>query len=116
MATKEESRGPEISNKQMSSSKDVYLKPKRTISSKEKFNEDFREEYNFKKEYVYFSAYHSELIGQPIEIQDAPHDGDVEGRIVGQDHNARLELGKKEGDDLIEFRRRAHIGGAYPVD
>src|ERR1700679_3832095 len=36
--------------------KDVYLKPKRTVGCRDKFNEKFRESYNFDKEYVQFQA------------------------------------------------------------
>ncbi len=53
----------------------VYLKPKRTISSKEKFNEKFREMYNFDKEYVYFTAENKELIGETIELWTKPYPG-----------------------------------------
>ena len=56
-------------------SKEIYLKPIRTISSKEKFNEKWREDYNFSKEYVYFVAEHKELIGETIELWTKPYPG-----------------------------------------
>jgi hypothetical protein len=56
-------------------SKEIYLKPIRTISSKEKFNEKFRDDYNFSKEYVYFVAEHKELIGETIELWTKPYPG-----------------------------------------
>src|SRR6187402_96631 len=45
-----------ISQREISESKDIYLKPNRSIMSQEKFNENYRSEYNFAKEYVYFIA------------------------------------------------------------
>jgi len=55
--------------------KHVYLKPKRTIGSKEKFNEKFRDMYNFDKEYVFFTAENKELIGETIELWTKPYPG-----------------------------------------
>lgn len=57
-----------ISQKDLEKSKDVYLKPKKTISCQEKFNEKFRNQYNFEKEYVQFIAENHEIIGECIEI------------------------------------------------
>jgi len=64
-----------LSQKDLEKSKDIYLKPKRTISSKEKFNETYREAYNFAKEYVQFIAEHKELIGEVIEMWTKPFAG-----------------------------------------
>lgn len=57
-----------LSQKEIAKSKDIYLKPKRTISSKEKFNETFRDDYNFAKEYVFFTAENNECIGESINL------------------------------------------------
>lgn len=65
-----------LSNKQIQDSKDVYLKPIRTYppgahpktGEREKFNEKFRDEYEFAKEYVHFIAHHNEIIGEAIEF------------------------------------------------
>jgi len=46
---------------------DIYLKPERTIGGIEKFNEEFRAEYNYQKEYVHFIAENHEIIGETIE-------------------------------------------------
>lgn len=56
-------------------SKDIYLKPKRTIASKEAFNEKFRADYNFQKEYVQFIAENREIIGEDIEMWTKPFPG-----------------------------------------
>lgn len=64
----EEEPQTKISQREMSKLKEVYLKPKRSINSKEKFNESFREDYNFQKEYVCFIAENRELIGESIKL------------------------------------------------
>lgn len=64
-----------IAQRDIEKSKDLYLKPKRTISSREKFNEKFRDEYNFAKEYVNFIAEHREIIGESIEMWTKPFAG-----------------------------------------
>lgn len=67
-APKEESvPQAQLSQKEIANSKDIYLKPKRSISSKEKFNEAFRDDYNYAKEQVYFTAQNNEVIGDSIE-------------------------------------------------
>ena len=57
-----------LSQKQIDNSKDIYLKPKRSIGSKEKFNETFRSEYEFAKELVYFTAENYEVVGETINM------------------------------------------------
>ena len=64
-----------LSQQELANSKDIYLKPKRSISSKEKFNENFRENYNFDKEYVHFTAENKEIIGENIEMWTKPYPG-----------------------------------------
>lgn len=64
-----------LSQSEIEKSKDVYLKPKRSISSKEKFNEDYRQDYNFSKEYVYFIAENREIIGEEINLWTKPFAG-----------------------------------------
>lgn len=55
--------------------KDIYLKPARSISSKEKFNEKFRDKYDFDKEYVNFTAENNEIIGETIDLWTKPYPG-----------------------------------------
>jgi len=53
-----------------------YLKPKKTMgASKEAFNEKFRKDYEFKKEYVNFIAENKEIIGETIELWTKPFPG-----------------------------------------
>jgi hypothetical protein len=64
-----------FSQKEIENSKDIYLKPSRTIGSREKFNEKYREDYNFSKEYVRFIAENKEIIGETIELWTKPYPG-----------------------------------------
>lgn len=64
-----------LSQKDIEKSKDIYLKPSNMVPSKEKFNEKFRDEYNFDKEYVNFIAEHKEVIGDTIELWTKPYPG-----------------------------------------
>lgn len=57
-----------LSSKEIENSQDIYLKPFRTISSREKFNEKFRDDYNFAKEYVRFIAENKEIKGETIDV------------------------------------------------
>jgi hypothetical protein len=64
-----------LAQKDIVDSKDIYLKPFRTIPSREKFNEKFREDYNFSKEYVKFIPEHKELQGEEITLWTKPYPG-----------------------------------------
>lgn len=64
-----------ISQKELEKSNELYLKPKRTISCADKFNEKYREDYNFKKEYVRFIAENKEIIGEAITLWTKPFAG-----------------------------------------
>jgi hypothetical protein len=66
-APKSETEEPKLSQKEIAKSNDIYLKPDRTIASKEPFNEKYRDEFNFQKEYVNFTATNNEIIGENIE-------------------------------------------------
>ena len=71
----EEEPQTKISGQDLSKMKDIYLKPHRAISSKEKFNEDFRKDYNFSTEYVQFTAENKEIIGDGLEFWTKPFAG-----------------------------------------
>lgn len=64
-----------IANRDLDKMKDIYLKPERTISSPEKFNEKFREGWNFDKEFVQFIAENKEIIGESIECWTKTYPG-----------------------------------------
>jgi hypothetical protein len=64
-----------ISQQDLAKSNDLYLKPHRIVSSQDKFNEKFRKDYNFDKEYVQFTAENKEIIGETIDIWTRPYGG-----------------------------------------
>lgn len=64
-----------IAQKDGEKSNETYLKPVRTISTPDKFNEKFRDKYNFAKEYVRFIAENKEIIGEAIELWTKPFAG-----------------------------------------
>jgi hypothetical protein len=64
-----------LSQKDIEKSKDIYLKPSRSIASKERFNETYRDDYNFAKEYVQFIAENKEIIGEEIDLWTKPYPG-----------------------------------------
>lgn len=65
----------QLSQSELSKSKDVYLKPFRTVASREKFNENYRKEYEYAKEYVNFIAENKMIIGEIIEMWTKPFAG-----------------------------------------
>lgn len=64
-----------IAKKDIDKSKDIYLKPHTTIGCRDKFNENYREQYEFDKEYVQFIAENKEIIGEVIELWTRPYAG-----------------------------------------
>ncbi len=64
-----------IANRDIDKMKDIYLKPDKTIGCRDKFNENFRKDYEFAKEYVQFIAEHKEIIGETIDIWTRPFAG-----------------------------------------
>ncbi len=64
-----------ISSADLDKKTDVYLKPDKMVSSRDKFNEKFRKQYEFDKEYVHFIAENKEIIGETIEIWTRPYGG-----------------------------------------
>lgn len=64
-----------LSQKDLARSNEIWLKPERTIGCRDKFNEDYRDRYNFDKEYVQFIAEHKEIIGETIDIWTRPYGG-----------------------------------------
>jgi hypothetical protein len=64
-----------LSQKDIEKSKEIYLKPRRAIGSKEKFNEEYRKDYEFSMEYVQFIAENKDIIGESIELWTKPFPG-----------------------------------------
>jgi hypothetical protein len=64
-----------LSSSQIEKSKDIYLKPETSIGTRDRFNEKFRDQYNFDKEYVQFIAENYEITGETIDIWTRPYGG-----------------------------------------
>jgi hypothetical protein len=64
-----------LSSREIAKKDVIHLKPRSSISSREPFNEKFREDYNFAKEYVTFIAENLECIGQTIDVWTKPFPG-----------------------------------------
>jgi len=64
-----------LSQQDIAKSQDIYLKPSNVVFSREKFNEKFRDDYNFKKQNVYFTAENREIQGEHIEMWTKPFPG-----------------------------------------
>ncbi len=57
-----------ISSKEIEKAPDIYLKPQRTIMCREKFNENYRDQYNEARKYVHYTVQHEECKGDSIEM------------------------------------------------
>lgn len=64
-----------LSNREAQKADAPYLKPERSIPSREPFNERFRDEYNRRKRYVKVIAENNEIIGESIEKWSKPYPG-----------------------------------------
>lgn len=64
-----------LSSREIDNAKKIWLKPERTVRDGQKFNDKFKEKWEFEKEYVQFIAEHKELTGEAIEIWTHPRGG-----------------------------------------
>lgn len=64
-----------ISQKDMDKMRQMYIKPHKTIGCREKFNETYRDQWNFAKEYVNFTAENKEIIGETMDFWTKPFAG-----------------------------------------
>jgi hypothetical protein len=64
-----------ISQIDAAKAKEIYLKPDKTISSPDKFNEKYRSQWEFAKQMVQFVAENIEIIGENIELWTKPFAG-----------------------------------------
>lgn len=72
---REEEAQTKLSSRQLEAAKQIYLKPERTVSARDKFNDKFKEEYEYAKQYVQFIAENKEIIGESIDIWTRPYGG-----------------------------------------
>jgi hypothetical protein len=72
-----------MSQSEVNNSKDIYLKPVKSIGpgvnaktgAREQFNEKFRKQWEFQKEYVHFTAYNNMVQSEDIEMWTKPFPG-----------------------------------------
>lgn len=64
-----------LSQQDIANSKEIYLKPKRSIPCREKFNEDYRQQWNYDKEYVNYIVENKEIIGESLDFWTKPYAG-----------------------------------------
>lgn len=64
-----------MSSQEIKKNNDIYLKPTKSIARRDKFNEKFRNQYNYDKELVYFIAENREIIGEDIELWTGKYGG-----------------------------------------
>ena len=65
----------QLSTREISRSGDIYLKPFKVVGTRHKFNERFREEWNYRKQYVNFIAENREIKGEILEFWTYPYGG-----------------------------------------
>ncbi len=76
LAPKEETEMQvKMSTREQQAAKAIYLKPHKSIGTSQKFNEKFREQYQFDKEYVHFIAENKECKGETIDMWTRPYGG-----------------------------------------
>lgn len=71
----EEEPQTRLSSKDLDKTTDYYLKPTNILMSKERFNEKYREAYEFSKQQVRFIAEHRESPGECIELWTKAYPG-----------------------------------------
>jgi len=64
-----------IAQSDLAKAKEFILKPSNFIASREKFNEKFRKEYDYDKQYISFIAENIEIRGEIIELWCKPYPG-----------------------------------------
>lgn len=71
----EEEQQTKLSSREVNSFDAPYIKPTRQIASKEQFNEKYRAQYDFDKEYIRAIAENLELVGTTCEFWTKPYPG-----------------------------------------
>lgn len=71
----EQEQQTKLSSKEIEKNNQTYLKPKVSLGCRAKFNEDYRSQYNYDKEYVNFIAENKEIIGESIDLWTKPYAG-----------------------------------------
>ena len=64
-----------MSQREMQNADDIYIKPMKSVGDGKKFNEKFREGWDYDKQYIKVKLEHKELIGENIEQWTKPYTG-----------------------------------------
>ena len=76
MAPKEEVEPQtKLANRDIDKQPDIYLKPQKSFPAAEKFNEKFREGWDFDRQNVQFIAENKEIIGEALEMWTKTYPG-----------------------------------------
>jgi len=108
-----------LSQSQLEKSPDTYLKPNRSIGCRDKFNEDYRKQWEFAKEYVPFIAENNMIIGEQIEMWTKPFAGipaefwkiPVNKKVVGPRYVA--EQIKKARHHTLTMKEHTNAGSDH---
>ena len=120
----EQEPSTKLSSREIRNSQDIYLKPKRTMFAPgQKFNEAFREEWEYRKQIVRFIVENKEAEGEwirdiwtrpyggiPAELWDVP----VGKPVWGPRYLAEQIRGKVY--DRLKMKEDGHIGHEQGVD
>ena len=119
----------QLSAKELQKAKEIVLKPVRSISVRDKFNEKYREDYNWDKEYVRFVAEHREMVGcaiekwtrpyagMPAEYWEVPTNKPVWGpRYLQREINACEYVKRTMENSIIDAHAEGAVRGAMVVD
>lgn len=64
-----------LTQNQIADSNDIYIKPFKTIACRDKFNEDYRKDWDFAKEYVYITAQNNMILNEFLQFWTKPFAG-----------------------------------------
>lgn len=64
-----------LTQNQIADSNDIYIKPFKTIGCADKFNEDYRKDWEYAKEYVYITAQNNMVLKEFLQFWTKPFAG-----------------------------------------
>lgn len=64
-----------MTQNEIADAKDIYIQPFKSINSREKFNENYRDDYNFAMEWVYITAQNNMIINEFLQFWTKPFAG-----------------------------------------
>jgi len=64
-----------LTQNQVADAKDIYIQPFKTIACRDKFNENYRDDWNYAKEYVYITAQNNMILNEFLQFWTKPFAG-----------------------------------------